>query len=143
MTKNKAFIIQYDPTATTHDLFQGFWEAVDVGKKYIQPKNLMVVDSIETAYKVMTEPRMEIFYAITEKNPVSINQLACFLNKDYSNVWKDCQVLANIGVIRLKKESKEAKPDQVQPIAIYQRIIFDFPSKEAFIQRSSSGISLL
>jgi len=59
---------------------------VDSGKKSIQPKNLMVVDSIETAYKVMTEPRMEIFYVITEKKPTSINQLAGLLNKDYANV---------------------------------------------------------
>jgi len=77
-----------------------------------------VVDSIETAYKVMAEPRMEIFYAITERTPANINQLASFLNKDYANVWRDCQVLANIGVIKLQKESKEAKPDQVKPIAL-------------------------
>jgi hypothetical protein len=86
MTKSKVFIIQYDPTATNHDLFQGFWKAVDTGKKCLQPKNLMIVDSIETAYKVMAEPRMEIFYAITERNPANINQLANFLNKDYANV---------------------------------------------------------
>jgi len=86
MAKNKVFIIQYDPTVTNHSLFQGFWEAVDTGKKSIQPKNLMVVDSIETAYKVMTEPRMQIFYAVNEKKPANINQLACYLNKDYANV---------------------------------------------------------
>jgi hypothetical protein len=86
MTKSKVFIIQYDPTATNHILFQGFWKAVDTGKKHIQPKNLMVVDSIETAYKVMAEPRMEIFYAITERTPANINQLVSFLNKDYANV---------------------------------------------------------
>ena len=142
MTKNRVFIIQYDPTATNHELFEGFWEAVDTGKKHIQPKNLMVVDSIETAYKVMTEPRMEIFYAITEKKPTNISQLACLLNKDYSNVWKDCQVLANIGIIKLKKENKEAKSVQIKPIPCYERIIFDFPSKEAFVQRLSS-VSLL
>ena len=81
---------------------------------------------------------MEIFYVITEKKPTSINQLAGLLNKDYANVWKDCQVLANIGVIKLQKESKEAKPVQIRPIPCYERIIFDFPSKKAFAQRLSS-----
>jgi predicted transcriptional regulator len=86
MTKNKVFIIQYNPTITNRGLFQDFWKAVNTGKKHLQPKNLMIVDSIETAYKVMTEPRMEIFYTITESNPANINQLAKLLNKDYANV---------------------------------------------------------
>jgi predicted transcriptional regulator len=86
MIKNKVFIIQYNPTVTNRGLFQDFWKAVNTGKKRLQPKNLMIVDSIETAYKVMTEPRMEIFYTITENNPTNINQLAKLLNKDYANV---------------------------------------------------------
>jgi len=87
MTKNnKTFIIQYDPTATPREMFRGFWEAVDKEKRYIQPKNLMVVDSIETVYRIMTEPRLEIFYAISEKKPTSLNQLAEVLGKDAANV---------------------------------------------------------
>lgn len=130
---NEAFIIQHDPTATLGEMFQGFWEAVDTGKPNIQPKNLMVVDSIETAYKIMTEPRLEIFYVISEKQPRNIQQLAELLNKDTANVWRDCQVLANIGVIKLKKEGKE-----VRPIALYKRIVLDFPNKEIFSQKTST-----
>jgi predicted transcriptional regulator len=83
---NKTFIIQYDPTATPREMFQGFWEAVEKGEKSIQPKNLMVVDSIETINKLMTEPRLEIFYAISEKKPASLNQLAESLGKNSANV---------------------------------------------------------
>jgi len=86
MTRNKSFIIQYDPTATPAEMFHGFWEAVNKEKKSIQPKNLMVVDSIETIYKLMTEPRLEIFYAVSEKKPKNINQLAEILGKDVANV---------------------------------------------------------
>jgi predicted transcriptional regulator len=46
----------------------------------------MVVDSIETIYKLMTEPRLEIFYAISEKKPPNINQLAEILGKSSANV---------------------------------------------------------
>jgi predicted transcriptional regulator len=83
---NKSFIIQYDPTATPAEMFRGFWEAVEKDKKSIQPKNLMVVGSIETIYKIMTEPRLEIFYAISEKKPKNINQLAEVLGKNSANV---------------------------------------------------------
>lgn len=130
---NKIFIIQYDPTDTPREMFRGFWQAVNTGKTNIQPKNLMVVDSIETVYKLITEPRLEIFYLISEKKPQNINQLAELLKKDTANVWRDCQVLANIGVIKLKKEKKE-----VRPIALYKRIILDFPNKEVFSQKTAS-----
>jgi len=46
----------------------------------------MVVDSIETIYKIMTEPRLEIFYAISEKKPTNLNQLAKILGKNSANV---------------------------------------------------------
>lgn len=135
---NEAFIIQHDPTATLGEMFTSFWEAVDTGKPNIQPKNLMVVDSIETAYKIMTEPRLAIFYVISEKRPHNIQQLATLLNKDTANVWRDCQVLANIGVLKLKKESKE-----VRPLALYKRIIFDFPTKEVLRSKSLNATELL
>jgi len=136
--KNKTFIIQYDPTNTPHQMFKNFWEAVDTGKPNIQPKNLMLVDSIETTYKIMTEPRLEIFYMINEKKPRNINQLAELLGKDTANVWRDCQVLANIGIIKLKKESKEIKP-----IALYERIVLDFPNKEVHSQMEREKINSL
>jgi len=40
-------------------------------------------------------------------------------------------VLANLGVIKLKKGEKE-----VQPVALYDRIVFDFPNREVFRQKS-------
>jgi predicted transcriptional regulator len=43
---------------------------------------------------------LEIFYLISEKKPQNIRQLAELLKKDTANVWRDCQVLANIGVIK-------------------------------------------
>ena len=127
-------------TPTNHDLFKGFWEVVDTGKKSIQPKNLMVVDSIETAYKVMTESRMEIFYVLTENNPANISQLANLLNKDYANVWRDCQVLAGIGLIKLQKVFQTKRPEQIKPVALYQRIIFDFPSKKVLVRKLSANL---
>src|SRR2546423_10442896 len=102
LKNNKTFIIQYDPTDTPRKMFKDYWEVVDTRKPNIQPKNLMLVDSIETAYKIMTEPRLEIFYAISENKPQNINQLAELLGKDAANVWRDCQVLANIGIVKLK-----------------------------------------
>ncbi|CAJ0827393.1 4210_t:CDS:2, partial [Entrophospora sp. SA101] len=42
-------------------------------------------------------------------------------------------VLALIIVIKLKKEIKEVKP-----IALYERIILDFPNRELFSQKLST-----
>lgn len=42
--------------------------------------------------------------------------------KDYANVWRDCQTLNSLGIIKLKKVNKE-----IRPVARYEKIIFEFP----------------
>jgi predicted transcriptional regulator len=56
------------------------------------------------------------------KQPNNIQELAQLLHRDYANVWRDCQVLANCRIIKLKKLEKEIKP-----VALYEQIVIDFP----------------
>lgn len=135
--KIKTFIIRHDQQASLKEMFAGFWKAVDTGKKSIQPKNLMVANSIKTILTAVSEPRLEIFYTLVEKKPNSLKELAKLLNKDYANVWRDCQALSSLGIIKLKKEGKEIKP-----IALYERIIFDFQSRKT-LQRELKRVYFL
>ena len=123
----KKFIFKYDPQATPKRMFQGFWEAVDTGKKHIQPKNVMIANRLETIYRVASQARMDLLTCLVEKQPASIQELAQLLNRDYANVWRDCQALNSLGIIKLKKTGSDAKRMQTQPIALYEKIIIEFP----------------
>lgn len=67
--------------------------------------------------------------AIKERKPKNIPQLANLIHRDYANVWRDCWVLANCGIIKLVKKEQE-----YQPIILYKQIILDFPSKATSVR---------
>jgi hypothetical protein len=49
-------------------------------------------------------------------------------------------MLANLGIIKLEKVGNEAnvnkRSKEVRPVALYQRIVFDFPNQEVFKQKN-------
>jgi predicted transcriptional regulator len=55
------------------------------------------------------------------------------LHRDYTNVWRDCWVLANCGIIELRG-------DENKPIVLYDQIVLDFPvsNKEVPVKKPSS-----
>ena len=120
--KHKTFIFKYEPEFTPHQMFANMWEAVDTGRPNIQPKNVIMSNSLEAIYRCITPSRWEIFTCLVEKKPTNITELARLLNKDYANVWKDIQALQGLTIVKLKKEGKE-----IRPISLYDRIVFDLP----------------
>jgi len=118
---NKSFIFHYDPQVSPKRMFDHFKESIATGKKHIQPKNLLISNSLEAIYRSITPARLEIFTCLIEKKPNNLTELAQLLQRDYANVWKDVQVLQGLEIIKLKKVGKE-----IQPIALYEKITFDF-----------------
>ena len=134
--KTKTFIFKYDPTSSPKRMFERFWETVDTGKKHIQPKNVVVANRLSTIYRVASQARLDILSCLVESRPNNIQELAQLLQRDYANVWRDCQALNSLRVIKLKKEGKEIKP-----IALYEKIIIEFPIMD-ISREKRSGISL-
>lgn len=120
--KAKTFIFKYDPASSPKRMFKKFWETVDTGKKYIQPKNVVVVNKLNTIYRVASPARLDILTCLVEKKPNNIQELTQLLQRDYANVWRDIQALNSLGIIKLKKEGKEIKP-----IALYEKITIELP----------------
>jgi len=129
--KKKEFIFQYDPSASPKRMFDHFEEAIKTGKKHIQPKNIMVANRLETIYRVASQARMDLLACLVEKQPANIQELAQLLNRDYANVWRDCQALNSLGIIKLKKTGQGAKKTQIQPLALYETVVIEFPIKLA------------
>jgi predicted transcriptional regulator len=73
----------------------------------------------------MTKSRLELFQCLVEEQPQSLYQLAQFLKRDYAGVWRDAKALELNGIIKLERRGEKLKP-----IALYDRIIFDFNTKK-------------
>lgn len=138
--KNDVFIFRYDPNSSFEGMFEEFWEAVD-GK--VLPKleaNIIRSNSIEALTGNMNKNRLQMFKVLVEQKPANLSELASLLQKDYSMVRNDVKILEGMGIIRLEKLEKNARGGygggdisykEVKPIALYKRIIFDFPVVES------------
>ena len=124
--KNEIFIFRYDPTSSFEGMFEEFWQAVDGKKQSIEP-HVVRSNSIEALYTNMTKNRLQAFKAVVEKNPVNIEELANLLNKNYTMVRRDIHILEGMGLVRLERTEKEKGYKTIKPIALYKRIVFDFP----------------
>lgn len=56
--------------------------------------------------------------------------MAQLLQKDYALVWRNIRILEGMGLIKLVRKPRVKLNDEVKPIALYKRIIFDFPARE-------------
>jgi len=124
--KTKEFVIQYDPSYSLGKMFSHFDQAI-VGQEHLQPKNVVVFHDLSTIYSTITKARLDILTFLIAKQPANISQLAKLLKRHYAHVWSDCQALASLGIIELQKN--EGEKEIVKPIALYEKIIFDFPVK--------------
>jgi|SRR6185437_8042078 len=135
--KNEVFIFRYDPHSSFERMFEEFWEAVDGKLEKVEP-HIVCSNSIEALSTNMTKNRLRLFAAVVEKKPTNLTELAHLLQKDYTLVRREARILEGMGLIKLEKVVKEARNGQgsgikfneVKPIALYKRIVFDFPIQE-------------
>jgi predicted transcriptional regulator len=135
--KNDIFIFRYDPNSSFEGMFKEFWEAVDGKIAKVEP-NVVRSNSIEALTGNMTKNRLQMFKVLVEQKPANLSELANLLQKDYAMVRNDVKILEGMGLIKLEGLSKKAsnvngvaiKYKEVKPIALYKRIIFDFPIME-------------
>jgi len=135
--KSKVFIFRYDPHSSFERMFEEFWEAVDGKRETVEPHTVRS-NSIEALSTNLTKNRLQLFAAIVEKKPVNLTELAHFLQRDYTLVRREARILEGMGLIKLEQVNKEApnangstvRFKEVRPIALYKRIVFDFPISE-------------
>ncbi|MFZ4403600.1 MAG: hypothetical protein ACOYOK_05805 [Pseudobdellovibrionaceae bacterium] len=120
----KTFTFIYDPEATPKNTLALMKKAIKTGMPYIE-KNQLRSPSLKALISLATENRLEIFKKILNDKPSSIYELAQSLGKDLSYVSKEVRVLESTGIIALKKAEHLGR-DKIQPVALYDRIVFDF-----------------
>ena len=87
----------------------------------------------------MTKNRLQVFQAVVEKKPINIEELAMLLNKNYTMVRRDIHILEGMGIVKLERTEKEKGYKTIKPIALYKRIVFDFPIQEQVSVGKSAG----
>ena len=100
------------------------WKMALKGKKRsIQKKEDLIFISLETIAKVFSKTRMEILRAVIHQKPKSIYELAQLVERDFKNVHADIKLLADIGLVELKKSGDSRKG--LIPIALFSGIDLD------------------
>lgn len=92
----------------------------------------LVCDSLESMLDVMSKSRFQTFAAIVEHKPNSLYELAKVIEKDQAQVLRETRALESLGLVKLETVQDGGR-EKLKPIAVYDRVIFKFHSKNAAI----------
>ena len=92
----------------------------------LKEEQTLTFPSVEKLFKILTPARWEIVKALQTREFKSIRDLAKFLGRDYSNVWKDIQILNDLGIVEVEKTERGYKV-----YIPYERIVVEFPKTAA------------
>ena len=92
----------------------------------LKEEQTLTFPSVEKLFKILTPARWEIVKALQTREFKSIRDLAKFLGRDYSNVWKDIQILNDLGIVEVEKTERGYRV-----YIPYERIVMEFPKTAA------------
>lgn len=107
-------------------------EAIDTGEAG-QPVATRAFRDVDDLRVLLTDRRLEVLRAIYEEPPDSISALAERLDRSYSAVYEDVEILAEHDVVNFRKGPRGAK----QPYVPYDTIRVDIPLVGAPVTVSS------
>jgi predicted transcriptional regulator len=85
-------------------------------------ENVLTFPSVEKLFKTLTPVRWKIVKALQTREFQSIRELAKYLKRDYANVWRDIQILNDLGIVKIEKTGKGYRA-----YVPYDRVILEFP----------------
>ncbi len=121
----KTFTFKLDTSISLRGMFNDFKEVMATPGKTAIEKDSITSQTIEAILTSMTKSRLDLFYCIARSKPGSLYELAKILDRDQANVLRDTKALEAMGIIKLNP-TKEHGRDKLEPIALYDRIVFDF-----------------
>ena len=92
----------------------------------LEEEQTLTFPSVEKLFKILTPARWKIVKALQTKEFKSIRDLAKFLGRDYSNVWKDIQILNDLGIVEVEKTE-----GGYRVYIPYEKIVVEFPKTAA------------
>lgn len=101
MKNNRTIFIRFK---SVEDLKEDLLEAFYKGRKSIQQRNVVYFDTPTSFRNFLTLQKIELLTLISHVKPNSIYELAKISGRPLAAVQRDCQVLAEIGFIKLIKQ---------------------------------------
>ena len=112
---------------TLDELEQNALRAIKMRKPDIQPKNIIYFDTWTSFRGFMTLQKLEILMMISSVQPKSIYELCRLLDRSLAAVQKDCETLARIGFINLKKQKTGRGAITPTLVFEYNKIVVNLP----------------
>ena len=103
--------------------FASTWKTVEQGRR-VKGRSGTYFTSLDAARKVLTTRRLELMRAIRRERPGSIYQLAHLVRRDFKNVHRDLQTLAEHGLVSLRKSKGVSGRDITTPTVPFKEIEF-------------------
>lgn len=98
------------------------WGKLEKGEK-VKKHEAVYFESLDAMRKVLTGERLRILRVIKKREPSSIYELAQILGRDVKNTFDDVQLLAQAGLVELKK-MRDGREKTV-PAVRYDKILLE------------------
>jgi predicted transcriptional regulator len=95
----------------------------------LKEENKLVFTSVEELFQTLTPARWKVIIALQNRSFNSIKELADFLQRDYSNVWNDLQILKDLGIAEIENQGRGYKV-----YIPYKKIVLEFPKNVENLQ---------
>lgn len=117
----KAMRIEIRPKVDLESESLAAAKAFDQGKR-VKPILGTYFESMQAVRKFLTDKRLEVWRTIRDQKPGSITELAKLLKRDFKSIHSDVNLLASIGLVKLKK-SKGQRGDVQVPVSLVDQLI--------------------
>ena len=97
-----------------------FHEIAQQGK--LPTEETLYFTDLEAFRKCLTPKRLELLWAVAEKHPQSMRELAILVKRELKNVSKDLDYLHQVGLVEFRSSS--AHGNALAPIVPYDRVDF-------------------
>lgn len=106
--------------ASAEDAFEEALDAASSAERGEQTDAVVSFENAKGIRRLLTDRRLELLESLMGKPAESITDLADRLNRSYSVVHDDVEVLAEYGIVKFRQEGQSK-----QPFVPYETIAFD------------------
>lgn len=115
--KKRKVVLRVESTKASFD--RAFSALARPSKKHAGTEYIAFPD-YETLGRVITGARIQLINVIRAQKPISIQELARMVDRDFKNVYQDVKLLAQFGLIELKEQGPRKA---AAPVAKYSELV--------------------
>jgi predicted transcriptional regulator len=100
----KAIKVKVGSAAKALDRFEAAWERAERGER-ATPEHVLTFANLQLLLRTLTPARWTLLERLRAEGPLSVNELARRLQRDYKNVHGDVKRLVELSLIERRKDA--------------------------------------